>query len=204
MPLSPKDQEQIRNLGLLCGIAVAFFVAAPLPDQGIGILQLNKMVKSTTRQLEAKRTELREKQDKIDMIPALQAELDEREPDIRKYEARLPKSKKTPELFRDIDRFKQAANLQITMQTRLDPVDRSDYVELSVRIEALGSYDSIARFINQVENSQRFAQVKTLRITEKPESGGSSGAVPAYDVHEVVMVISSFMFKDQVVSEEEI
>jgi type IV pilus assembly protein PilO len=203
MPLSPEDQLQVRNMGLLCAFVAAAIVFAPGPDYGIplGIMKLNEQIKRNTKQVEAEKGEFDKELVKIQRIPGLEEELREREPDIKRYASRLPKSTKVPELFRDIDRFKQASGLDISVQTRLDPSDKGAYVELPIRIEALGTYDSIATFINQLERNQRFAQIKELKIEEIPGEA-ATGDQPDFTHHLSSMKISTFMFKDQVVEEE--
>jgi len=203
MPLSVEDKEQIRNVGLLCAVAIGFLIMGPFADQGIGIKDLRTRIQTEKRKLEEERSLYDKECMRIDRIPRLEEELKERGPEIQRYEARLPKSKRVPELFRDIDRFKQKARLDIVVQTRLDPVDKQDYWELPIRIEARGSYDSIATFINYVERSQRFAQVKELEITEVPgRDSVEKGNIADLGIHDVVMVISTFMFVDQVPADE--
>jgi Tfp pilus assembly protein PilO len=204
MPLSPEDRDQIRNAGLICGLIVAALILAPGPDYGIGIgiMKLRESITRTEKLLAGERDKLEQEQLRIDRIPALEKELQTRAPEIQRYESRLPKSRNVPELFRDIDRFKQLSKLDISVQTRLDPVDKGDYLDLPIRIEAKGTYDSIATFINQLERNQRFAQVKELKIIEKPSEETSGGTLPDLAHHNATMKISTFMFNDRVVEEE--
>ncbi len=203
MPLSTEDRTQIQNFGLLAAMAVAAIILLPGPDYGIpvGIYNLYNSIGRLEKSLAGEKDKYEKEKLRIDRIPALEKELQERQPEIQRYEARLPKSTKVPELFRDIDRFKQFSSLDIIVQTRLDPVDKGDYLELPIRIDARGTFDSIASFINQLERNQRFAQVKELRIIEKPgETTG--GDKQDFEKHETTMRISTFMFKDQLVAEE--
>ncbi len=203
MPLSTEDRTQIQNFGVLAVMAVAALIFVPGSQLGlpVGIYDLYKSIGRQEKLLKSEAEKLEKEDLRIKRIPALEKELQERQPEIQRYEARLPKSTKVPELFRDIDRFKQYSSLDITVQTRLDPVDIGDYLELPIRIEAKGTYDSIATFINQLERNQRFAQVKELKIMEKP--GETTGEEQQdFERHEVTMRISTFMFKDQLVAEE--
>jgi type IV pilus assembly protein PilO len=203
MPLSTEDRTQIQNFGVLAVMAVAAVIFIPGPDYGIpvGIYNLYNSIGRLEKSLASEREKYDKEKLRIDRIPALERELQERQPEIQRYEARLPKSTKVPELYRDIDRFKQYSSLDIRDQTRLDPVDKGDYLELPIRIEAKGSFDSIATFINQLERNQRFAQVKELKIIEKP--GETTGEDQQdFENHEATMRISTFMFKDQLVAQE--
>lgn len=203
MPLSTEDRTQVQNFGVLAVMAVVAIIFAPGPDYGIpvGVYNLYKSIGRQEKLLTTEKDKLDKEQLRIDRIPALEKELQERQPEIQRYEARLPKSTKVPELFRDIDRFKLYSNLVIALQRRLDPVDKGDYLELPILIEARGTYDSIATFINQLERNQRFAQIKELKMLEKP--GEVSGEEKQdFERHDVTMRISTFMFKDQVVAEE--
>lgn len=196
MPLSPEDKEQVRNAGLLTAVAVAFVIMAPLPEQGVGIKELQAAKKKEERLLKVEEDEFQTELDRIRRIPAIQQKLEEREPDIQKYEARLPKDREVPELYRDIDRFKQQSGLDIIVQTRLEPVDKENYVDLPIRVEARGDFDSIATFINYLERNQRFAQVKELEITEIPgENTDEEGTPEDLSTHDTVMTVSTFMFQ---------
>ena len=203
MPLSTEDRTQIQNFGLLAAMAVAAIIFIPGPDYGVpvGIYNLYNSIGRLEKSLAGEKEKYEKEKLRIDRIPTLEKELQERQPEIQRYEARLPKSTKVPELFRDIDRFKQYSNLDIVVQTRLDPVDKGDYLELPIRIDALGTFDSIATFINQLERNQRFAQIKELKIMEKPGET-SGGEAQDFERHETTMRISTFMFKDQLVAEE--
>ncbi|MCG3195769.1 MAG: type 4a pilus biogenesis protein PilO [Candidatus Omnitrophica bacterium] len=203
MALSPEDRQKVQQVGIIGALVAGALIALPGPDYNIpiGIYKLYERIGTLEKQVEAQQDKYDKEKLRIERIPAMQRELEERGPEIRRYEARLPKSTKTPELFRDIDRFKFQAGLDITVQTKIDPVDKGDYVELPIRIEARGTYDSIATFINQLERNQRFSQIKELRLTEKP--GETTGQEEQnYSEHDVSMRISTFMFKDQVVEEE--
>ncbi len=201
MPLSTEDKAQIQNFGILGAIVLIAVIFAPGPDYGvpIGIYGLHQSIKRSEKQLASEKDKLNQEQLRIDRIPALEQELRERQPEIERYEARLPKSTNIPELFRDIDRFKHYSDLDIIVQARLDPVDKGDYWELPIRIEARGTYDSIATFINQLERGQRFAQVKDLKMEEKPGQGVTGTEQQDYVKHDATMKISTFMFKDQMV-----
>jgi type IV pilus assembly protein PilO len=195
MPLSPDDKEQVRNAGLLTAVAVAFVIMAPLPEQGIGIKGLLAAKKTEERLLKTEEEGLRDEELRIDRIPAIERELQEREPEIQKYEARLPKNRDVPELYKDIDRFKQQSGLDIVVQTRLEPVDKEDYLDLPIRVEARGDYDSIATFINYLERNQRFAKVKELEVTEIPgENSEEEGTPEDLATHDAAMTVSTFMF----------
>lgn len=203
MPLSTEDRTQIQNFGLLAAMAVAAIIMIPGSQLGVpvGIYDLYKSIGRQEKLLVTEKEKFDKEKLRIDRIPALEKELEERQPEIKRYEARLPKSTDIPDLFRDIDRFMQYSNLDIDIQTRLDPVDKGDYMELPISIEANGTYDSIATFLNQLERNQRFAQVKELKIIEKP--GETSGQDQQdFEKHKANMRISTFMFKDQLVADE--
>ena len=204
MPLSPEDKEQVRNAGLLTAVAVAFVIMAPLSDQGIGIKELQAAKKTEERLLKSEEEGLHEEKLRIERIPAIEEELRQREPEIQKYEARLPKDREVPELYRDIDRFKQQSGLDIVVQTRLEPVDKEDYLDLPIRVEARGDYDSIATFINYLERNQRFAKVKELEITEIPgENAEEVGTPEDLATHDAAMTVSTFMFLTKPKQEKE-
>lgn len=198
MPLSAEDKTQVKNFALMSAVAIGFLIMAPLSDFGIGIKELRERVATESKLLAEQQQELKDELARIERIPVLEKELEEREPEIRRYEARLPKDRKVPDLFKDIDRFKQQSNLDITVQTRLEPVDKEDYLELRIRVEARGDYDSIATFINFLERNQRFAQIKELEIVEAP-GANTREELTTEDlaVHDAVMVVSTFMFVDQ-------
>jgi Tfp pilus assembly protein PilO len=204
MTLSIEDRAQLQGYGALGAIIAAALIFAPGPDYGvpIGIYKLYNTIQRDRKLLETEKEKYEKEKIRIDKIPALENELKERGPEIQRYEARLPKSTNIPELFRDIDRFKQYAGLVIQVQKRIDPVDKGDYWELPISVEANGTYDSVAIFINQLERSQRFAQVKDLKISEKPGEGVSSGETQDFKKHNATMRISTFMFKDKLVSEQ--
>jgi Tfp pilus assembly protein PilO len=195
MALSPQDKEQVRNVGLLCVLAVGFLVMGPFSDYGVGIKHLTDAIKRQERLLKEEEADLREEEARIDRIDTIKTELAERAPEIERYEARLPKDKQVPELFRDIDRFKQQAGLDIVVQTRLEPVNHEEYIDLPIRVEARGTYDSIATFINLLERNQRFAKIKEVQIAEVPgENREEEGTIDDLAIHDAVMVISTFMF----------
>lgn len=202
MALSPQDRDQIRNVGLATALLTAGLVFLPGPEIGVpvGIMKVREQIQRLDKQIAREEDELSKEETRINRIPVIERELEERQPEIERYEARLPKSTKVPELFRDIDRFKQISGLNITIQTRLDPVDKGDYLELPIRIDANGPYDAIGTFINQLERNQRFAQIKELKISEKPSEQTSD--TPDFTNHDATMRISTFLFRDQVVAAE--
>jgi Tfp pilus assembly protein PilO len=204
MPLSTEDKTQVKNFVVMSVIAIGFLIMAPLSEYGIGIRELRTKVGVEEKLLAQAKQDLQQEQARIERIPVLEKELQEREPEIRRYEARLPKDRKVPDLFKDIDRFKQQSNLDITVQTRLEPVDKEDYLELRIRVEARGDYDSIASFINFLERNQRFAQIKELEIVEAPGQNNDEELIPEdLTIHDAVMVVSTFMFVDQEEEPEE-
>ena len=203
MPLSAEDKTQVKNFTAMSVVAVLFLIFAPLSEFGIGIKELRTKASNEQKLLNEQKQDYDQELARIERIPVLEKELDEREPEIRRYEARLPKDRKVPDLFKDIDRFKQQSNLDITVQTRLEPVDKEDYLELRIRVEARGDYDSISSFINYLERNQRFAQIKELEIVEAPGENTKEELTPEdLGVHDAVMVVSTFMFVDQEKEEE--
>ncbi|MCA9410107.1 MAG: type 4a pilus biogenesis protein PilO [Candidatus Omnitrophica bacterium] len=199
MPLSTEDKQQVQQVGILCVLAILALILAPAADYGIGIMRIREAIQGAEKKLSAAEAKFKEEDALIQRIPSLKAELEERGPEILKYEARLPKSEEVPELFRDIDRFKQTSDLEIVFQTRLPPVDKQGYVELPIRLEVEGDFDAIGTFINQLERNQRFVQVKELEISETPTDRSQDLEDPStFKTHEAVMVVSTFMFKDRV------
>lgn len=204
MPLSFEDKQQVQQYGMLAAMAIAAIFLLPLPDQGVGILRIREATQAAEKRRDSAKAQLDEELAMIARIPQLETELEQREPEILKYEARLPKSEEVPELFRDIDRFKQTSDLDIVFQTRLPPVDKESYVELPIRLEVSGNFDSIATFVNQLERNQRFVQVKEMDITEGPGDRSQDLNDPlTFENHEATMVVSTFMFKDRLPEEEE-
>ncbi len=199
MPLSTEDKQQIQQIGILSVMAILALILAPGVDYGIGIMGIREAIGVAEKKRDEAQSKLDDELTLIARIPQLEAELNEREPEILKYEARLPKSEEVPDLFRDIDRFKQTSDLGIVFQTRLPPVDKQGYVELPIRLEVNGNFDSIGTFVNQLERNQRFVQVKELEISESPADRGQDLEDPtSFQIHDAVMVVSTFMFKDRV------
>ena len=198
MALSTEDKQQIQQIGILCVIVIMALILAPGVDYGIGIMRIREAIKTAEKKRDNAKSKLDEELTLIARIPQLEKELQERGPEILKYEARLPKSEEVPELFRDIDRFKQTSDLGIIFQTRLPPVDKQGYVELPIRLEVSGTFDAIGTFVNQLERNQRFAQVKELEITESPSDRGQDLTDPeTFKYHDATMVVSTFMFKNR-------
>ncbi len=199
MALSTQDKQQVQQVGILCVMAILALILAPLADYGVGIMRIRESIKVAEKKRDDAKAKLDEELALIGRIPQLESELDQREPEILKYEARLPKSEEVPELFRDIDRFKQTSDLGIVFQTRLPPVDKQGYVELPIRLEVNGNFDAIGAFVNQLERNQRFVQVKELEISESPADRTQDlEDFEAFQNHDAVMVVSTFMFKDSV------
>lgn len=179
--INPSDKKFIVVTALLTVVVVAFLVLVPIQMQWQSLSKNKTLVASKTKALE----EAREKEKNL---PALRKAITEAEEEIRYVESRLPNSREVPRLLAELNQIAVNEDIAYAEMETLDTREYDQYVEIPLRIVMKSPYHDLGRFINNVENSDRFAKIDTINVAWEPENPMA---------HEVTVTLSTFMFVEK-------
>ena len=182
--LSKKDQILISGI-IGIGIVVVFvfmFVLQPLIKK---ILDYNHQEKSINEQL-AKVESMSADREK------LKAELETISQKIEYFEMKLPRETDIPEVLEELIKIGEKSDVIFVMiepkhteQITAGEAADKKYLEIPIEIKLRAGYHEFAKFINGVENFQRFMKVDNIKLmsnTEQDKMHEASLTVSAYAI----------------------
>ncbi|MDD5428100.1 MAG: type 4a pilus biogenesis protein PilO [Candidatus Omnitrophica bacterium] len=89
---------------------------------------------------------------------------------IDSYESILPAEQEIPKLLEGLSEMAKKANVKIVaitpIQTKQEPQANQAYQEMPILINARSGYHELGRFLNSLENTDRFMKVVDISIKE--------------------------------------
>ncbi len=169
----PLGQKMIILVLLMALVFVGFFIGVYQP------------ITEETRDLEERANSLQREVDSLKRVKANQtqvlAELDELTQRLTVAQEQLPERAEIPNLLQRIHGQAQTVGLSIERFRRNADVERSDFVEIPVEMELVGTFDEVVNFFYFVGRMTRIVNVReiTIRRTDSGLSPEGTLAVSA-------------------------
>ncbi len=151
------------------------------------ISQVNSL-KKISGQLTEERTKLAEARSLIDNRQRYEKEIKLLERRIEFYEDKLPERKEVPQLFRELDKVAAESQIKFVSVEEKPPEERKHYRRFQWNLQMEGGYHELGRFINKLENLDRFIEVSNIQISSNPEN---------FLQHNIRMEVSTFVSKER-------
>jgi Tfp pilus assembly protein PilO len=208
MQLTLEQKNKLTRIVLFVVFILAVLVFVPSLGPYQGIKAAWTAWGSNQKKLETAQKALKADQDKVAELPTIKMMLAEAEPEVRRFEQRLPQSPQMPELLRQLDELLLLTGQLSQSERRLPdepkqlPGDTRDlYWSMPLELSMISDYHRLAYFINGLENSDRFSRVDYLRIDQPEESDDKSEPIN-YHNHQVNLTISTFRFIESASAEK--
>lgn len=114
---------------------------------------------------------------------------------IKYYERRLPRNADISQVLEELIKMGQKSNVsfisiepQSIQKIEIDPKIGATYLEIPIKLKLKGGYHEIAKFVNNIENSQRFMKVDYIKIVSSGEN---------IKIHDIDLVVSAFALEDK-------
>lgn len=179
--LKESDKKFILVTAAVTILSVAFLVLVPIQMNWSGIQE-------TKKEIAAKEKELETAHEKEKNLPQLRAAIVQAEEEIQYVEARLPNSRDVPRLLAELNEIATREEIAYAEMETLETREFDRYVEIPLRIVLRSPYHDLGRFLNNVENSDRFSKIDGIQIDWDPEEP---------EMHEVNLTLSTFMFVEK-------
>lgn len=212
--LSEQDKKFVIIVSAITVVAVAFLLLVP------GQMMWRSM-KQTKPRIAAKARELKDVEKMAQNLPKLRVTIAAAEEEIAYVESRLPNSREVPQLLAELDRIAKSMEIAYAEMVTLEARESDRYVEIPLRIRLRSPFHDLGRFVNNVENSSRFAKIDAITISgfrgdddlaasrdpvkqmEQQQRADVMSDAGAYK-HDITVVLSTFMFVEKRQVEEEV
>lgn len=186
------DKKNIKKFTLpakfgqreIIGLAVILLVVAIILCFLIK-LEITSLKKSS-RELLEKKASLTEVKKLINNQEAYEEEIRLLEERIKSYESKLPEQEEVSELFRELDRIAAESQIKfIKVEEGLSETEQH-YHRFYWKLQLEGGYHELKRFINKLENLDRFIRVDNISISTNSEN---------FLRHKINLEVSTFVSK---------
>ncbi|MBN2097323.1 MAG: type 4a pilus biogenesis protein PilO [Candidatus Omnitrophica bacterium] len=177
-----KKKSQLQSYGLMAlALIYLFFVIVPtakgLLVKLLEVGQLKAMTLKTTedwRNIEALKKRVAELNQKIDS-----------------YEKKLPGEKEIPAILEYLSAAAKELDLKLTEIKPVEQTKEQDqvgafYYKAPILLSAESPYHNLGRFINKLENADRFMKISNIKILANPNSPG---------IHYVQLTVVTYVMK---------
>jgi Tfp pilus assembly protein PilO len=134
-------------------------------------------------QIESKKRDLTESQNRARSLPLLAFECRQLESQVNIYERQFPHQMDLGPFIRDLTQVSQELALRDWKYRPALPVKRDVYFELPVHMQFEGDFSSVALFMRQVEELPRLTRVKSLNIENKDPKTGTVAVELALNIY---------------------
>lgn len=198
IPLLPTDAKsrQAFQQGVLIAIVlvgVCVFLPARYSGGLIGINDLRKEEAKLVKQVQELEKNLAADLAVLAREEKLIAERSKLAPKIEYYESRLPSTVGMPELLRELDAIANRHGLTFSMHDPVPPREQGAIMELPRKVELHSDYHGFGRFLNDLENAERFAKVDDVSLEFDKNNPGR---------HKVALTLSTFIFNKDKLNEK--
>lgn len=105
---------------------------------------------------------------------------------IQSYEAKLPERKEVPQLFRELDKIAAESQIKFVRVEEALSEEGKHYRRFYWKLQLEGGYHELGRFINKLENLDRFVRVDNIQINANPKN---------FLKHNIRLEVSTFVSK---------
>ena len=131
------------------------------------------------------RTEIEEKQAKLDQLSEISARIDDinlaidrgREA-IEELEAKLPSRQHVEEILEQVWQIARRNQLTVKSVKGQKTVDAANYLELPLRVSMEGSFDGFYQFLLELEELERITRIHQLKMERLQAQGGDEDVSP--------------------------
>ncbi len=118
------------------------------------------------------KTELAEKKEVADNLPAFKQEVERLAKELDDALVQLPNKKEIPEILTKISSLGKESGLEFNLFKPRPEVPKGFYAEVPVEVELIGNYHDIAVFFDKVAKLSRIVNITDLKMTEPEERDG--------------------------------
>ncbi|MEA3328238.1 MAG: type 4a pilus biogenesis protein PilO [Candidatus Omnitrophota bacterium] len=118
------------------------------------------------------------------------SEIAELKEQVGQYETRLPAKKEIASILNQLsglasrEQIKIIGIKELELEKSKDDPKKSAYDEIPIQIDMKSGYHQLARFINQIESSDRLMKIESLKVNFDPRDPGK---------HTVRIIVSAFV-----------
>lgn len=106
---------------------------------------------------------------------------------VKSYEDKLPEKKEVPQLFRQLDKVASESQIKFVSVEEGLPEEGKQYRRYYWKLQLVGGYHELGRFINKLENLDRFIRVDNIQISTNPKNPLK---------HNIGLEVSTFVSKE--------
>ncbi len=140
----------------------------------LGYLPATRQMETLRMQIQSKKRELEQNQNKARNLPILALEVQQLERQVQMYDRQFPRQPELGQFIRDITQISQQLSLG---QWKYQPAHArrgNAFFELPIQMHFQGQFSNVEAFLRQVEDMQRLTRIKRISIKGR---SGASGAV---------------------------
>lgn len=152
---------------------IAVLLAVPVAAFWYVFKPRNAEIMQARREISEKRITLERLQDATAKIDDLAAAIAEGRNAIAIIEARLPSEQNIDEIVRQVWQIAGHKGLKIKNVQPEKKLPAAEYMELPIKVEASGNFDSFYEFLLDLEQIPRLTRVKELRMKQIEEEPGA-------------------------------
>jgi Tfp pilus assembly protein PilO len=124
-------------------------------------------------------------------IESLKGRVSQSHERISSYERKLPVEKEVPAVLEFLSQAARKMDVRITeikpvAQDKSEPGVHSLYYRIPILLKAECGYHQLGRFLNKLENADRFMKIDDIKITANPEMFG---------IHDVRLVVVTYVME---------
>ncbi|MDD3759629.1 MAG: type 4a pilus biogenesis protein PilO [Acidithiobacillus sp.] len=128
-------------------------------------------------QVESMKEQVRQKQLLAANLPAYQKQIQEMKQRFQRFLSQLPNRAQIPSLLDDVTLAGRSRGLEFTLFQPLPEVNKNFYAEIPVKINVVGTYNDMGRFVAAVAAMPRIVTINDITIS--PTAGASGPVSPA-------------------------
>jgi type IV pilus assembly protein PilO len=132
----------------------------------------NKHLAEHRAKVEAKLAKLAEFEDATAAAEGLSKQLEQLREAIEFFESKLPPTSEIDKVLRDVTVIMEDKGLRSKRVRRLKQKDNSGYVELPLKMELVGNFNSFYSFLLELEKLPRIMKIRDLELKKQIEQEG--------------------------------
>jgi Tfp pilus assembly protein PilO len=140
----------------------------------LGYLPATRRMETLRLQIQSKKRELEQNQNKARNLPILALEVQQLESQVRTYDRQFPRQPELGQFIRDITQISQQLSLGEWKYQPGAPRRGNAFYELPIQMQFQGQFPNVEAFLRQVEDMQRLTRVRRIHIKGR---SGMAGAV---------------------------
>ncbi len=186
--LKGKNQQQIALMILGFIILVIFFFLVIMP-----FLRKLKLLAEDEKAFLVK---LGKAKTAVEDKEKLYGEVSQIQKSIKYFEKRLPKNTDTPQILEDLIMIGKATNITFVSiaPQEIEKINVSEegdkyYLGIPIRLQLKAGFHDFGRFVNKIENSERFMKIADISINSNPRD---------IKKHNINLTVSAFALEGEI------